>query len=856
MNIRTLLAIVMFVAGATQLSCNVNEYCLNCARGDGGHDGSGSGSDGGSTDADDSGTCVPTGVEVCDGKDNDCNGLTDDGTVLEVGDLCANQVGECSGGVKQCVNGALTCTRSPVPETCDTKDNDCNGLTDEGDPGGGAKCGTDVGECVAGVMHCMSGTVQCIGAIGGTMAPFGTAETCDGKDNDCDGSFDEGLTNLGACGPKTCITSANAGALCTTNAQCPGGTCAANVGLCLQGTLSCQGGGLVCGAPPMGAPRGPTFETCDNLDNDCDGVVDDGYNLASDPQNCGMCGTVCGMGIPNGGHANWGCGAGTCIVAGCKAGYHDLNGLASDGCEFGVCFSSGPEVCDGVDNDCDNMTDEGIGAAPAICATAGECAGTVATCDGTNGWRCHYGATVSTDPMSMGTVIVAETKCDTKDNDCDARIDEGQPNLNQACHDNGIGECQGKGTFVCDAANLNGPAVCNITMPGATATAEICDNKDNNCNGMIDDGGGSGSLVGQEWISIGNSKQMMKYEASKPDADMTTSGSVQTIACSKSGVLPWTNLTYPQAVAACTSVGARLCTEQEWHRTCSVVAPSTYPIALAMAGTVTQLVEAEDYFANVIATDTSVTPNVTHAWVADLTAGYSGISAMQANPDSGSNLTNANVLAMGPHLDFRFNFQKATSTYHIWVLMNSPNGNANRVVTTVDGGAIANANQVTTSANNAWQWRQGTATPTITAGLHTISVYMVRDGVKVDAIVITDANTTPGLPTNSKGGHWSYATNPSTYQATTCNGQDLDPAQDTTRPTGSLASCFANGTTTDDAYDMSGNVKEWTLAHQPGENPIRGGAANNTAEGISCSLNFTLADNAFFFPNVGFRCCR
>ena len=57
-------------------------------------------------------------------------------------------------------------------------------------------------------------------------------------------------------------------------------------------------------------------------------------------------------------------------------------------------------------------------------------------------------------------------------------------------------------------------------------------------------------------------------------------------------------------------------------------------------------------------------------------------------------------------------------------------------------------------------------------------------------------------------------------------------------------------------FDLSGNVKEWTLAHVPGENPIRGGASNNTGEGISCPLTFALADDAFFFPNIGFRCCR
>ena len=68
--------------------------------------------------------------------------------------------------------------------------------------------------------------------------------------------------------------------------------------------------------------------------------------------------------------------------------------------------------------------------------------------------------------------------------------------------------------------------------------------------------------------------------------------------------------------------------------------------------------------------------------------------------------------------------------------------------------------------------------------------------------------------------------------------------------------CFANGPGTADAYDMSGNLKEWTAARAAGQNPIRGGASNNEVGGLTCGLNFTLADDAFFFPNVGFRCCR
>ena len=45
--------------------------------------------------------------------------------------------------------------------------------------------------------------------------------------------------------------------------------------------------------------------------------------------------------------------------------------------------------------------------------------------------------------------------------------------------------------------------------------------------------------------------------------------------------------------------------------------------------------------------------------------------------------------------------------------------------------------------------------------------------------------------------------------------------------------CFANQVGTNDAYDMSGNVKEWTLARTPGQNPLRGGASNNVVTGLT-----------------------
>jgi hypothetical protein len=402
---------------------------------------------------------VNTGAdEICDGKDNDCNGAVDDG-IQSIGTVCGT--GACTtAGLRSCVGGEMVDNCRPgevAPEACDGIDNDCNGTDDDGITPVTTTCGQGACEA-AGSIDCVGGT-WVTNCVPGTPSP----EVCDNIDNDCNDMVDDGIPSV----PTVC-----------------------GIGACVAtGEWTCGNGGLVDSC----VSGSPSLEICDNVDNDCNDTVDD---IAPVPTTCGTGACVAiGEWMCSNGHLVDSCVPGTPSLELCDEIDNDCNGLIDDGitpvpttCGVGACLASGEwtcvggglvdscvsgapsiELCDDVDNDCNDMIDDGIPPVPSTCGTG--------ACVATGEWTCVGGSIM--DSCVSGTPSVEV--CDNIDNDCNDIVDDEIPPVPTTC---GIGACVATGTMSCG----NGRLFDSCMAGTPEATDATCNGIDEDCDGQMDQG--------------------------------------------------------------------------------------------------------------------------------------------------------------------------------------------------------------------------------------------------------------------------------------------------------------------------------------------------------------------------------
>jgi len=246
------------------------------------------------------GGCTEGQIQICEGLDT---GICDPGTRTCIND----DWGSCEGIIEPGIETSFLKCSDGLDNDCDGNvdcgDIDCNTWCSECDPGQTRPCGENIGECNSGEETCgLDGTWTgiCVGEKGPEP------EICDNLDNDCDGLFDENQYE----NPLYQV-------------------CGSNIGQCSEGIIQCFAGTWTeC----IGQTT-PEPEICDGLDNDCDEYTDEDCNcINGDVQACGEELGECEQGLQTCANEEWG----NCVGE----------------------ITSAPEICDGLDNNCNGFIDE------------------------------------------------------------------------------------------------------------------------------------------------------------------------------------------------------------------------------------------------------------------------------------------------------------------------------------------------------------------------------------------------------------------------------------------------------------------------------------------------------------------
>ncbi len=513
-----------------------------------------------SADCDDNDASIHPGAdETCNEIDDDCDGVVDEDAIDAItfyADADGDGWGFEASTTTACeapsgyVDGFGDCEDDDpdsypgAPERCDGIDNDCDGEVDEdlnelwyadADGDGFGNPDNSLESCDPGPGWVVDAT-DCDDSDS-TVFP-GADEACNGLDDDCDGEVDE---DLGA----TWYADADGDGFGDPDTE----------------TFDCDpGAGWVedsadCDDANSSIHPDAT-EVCDELDNDCDGLVDDADDSVTGTST--WYGDADGDGFGDDASTVEACvqPAGTAAYGGdcddSDAAYNpgaseddctdpaDYNcdgssGYADDDSDgFAACEDcddsdaainpDAEELCDRVDNDCDGSIDEADAADAATwyADTDGDGFGdpgvTTAACDQPSG---YVGAAYATDCDDSDASIspVDPELCDGVDNDCDGSTDEG---VTSTFYADGDGDGWGDAASTTEACAAGSGFVaddndCDDSDAAINpAASELCDGADNDCDGTIDEADADDATT---WYRDGDSDGYGSASASTVSCD-------------------------------------------------------------------------------------------------------------------------------------------------------------------------------------------------------------------------------------------------------------------------------------------------------------------------------------------------
>ncbi|MFM9951903.1 MAG: putative metal-binding motif-containing protein, partial [Saprospiraceae bacterium] len=436
----------------------------------------------------------PGATEVCDGVDNDCDGSTDEGVLTT---YYRDMDGDAFG------NPAMTQQACSQPVGYVTNNTDC----DDNDPlekpgqiwykdadGDDYSDGTTLTQCLRPTNYYVENElIETIGDCNDAVAAINPAATeiCDGIDNDCDGMLDNGtLTTYyqdsdedgfgnsaatqQACSPPTGYVANDDDCNDNDELEFPGQVWykdadgddysdGATLTQCLRPANYFVAGELTATTgdcnDAIAAINPAATEICDGIDNDCDGSTDEGLTFITYYTDADGDG--------------YGTGAGQSLCANPGAGFATLNGDCNDNNDD--INPAATEICDGIDNNCDGMIDNGA-------------------------LTTYY---QDSDEDGFGNPAASQQACSppigyvTNNTDCDDNDELEFPgqvwykDVDGDDYSDGttLTQCLRPANYFVENELIETSGDCNDAVAAINpAAAEICDEIDNDCDGMTDEG--------------------------------------------------------------------------------------------------------------------------------------------------------------------------------------------------------------------------------------------------------------------------------------------------------------------------------------------------------------------------------